>query len=262
MPVVERRYTATAVITLLGIPVYTRAAVGSGVVRIEDQPKLRSIQFAAGSFPESAHGLNRFGLIREWTTGNGEYSWFAFMTESAEKTIDEAQKDLQAKGDLACVGSAGIRRHGSVLWRMSRVNVDPRYTWRDIGGLVAEMRNRFVTYPAMEATGPDRVNVQSFLDAVRSAMGEPEQTMRQRFSFNDGLFELQSLKSRDGVWVMMESTIKNLRTGHRTPFRLWYELGLESMPPARFEYQPRPFLRLIFDANERALIPSIPRMDD
>jgi hypothetical protein len=42
--------------------------------------------------------------------------------------------------------------------------------------------------------------------------------------------------------------VRNVRTGYETPFRLWLDEASESVVPVRFEFQPRSFLRLTFEA--------------
>src|SRR5262249_6482221 len=58
--VYTQKYIATATITLLSVPVFSRTGVGSGYAVIEEAAcpagTLTSIQFAAGSWPECARG--------------------------------------------------------------------------------------------------------------------------------------------------------------------------------------------------------------
>jgi hypothetical protein len=84
----ERRYRANATITLLSIPLVSRADVGSGYTLIEQTSgpagNTVAIQFGAGSYPGRAHGLNRLGYIQEVlvekSTGSlAECAYFAFM---------------------------------------------------------------------------------------------------------------------------------------------------------------------------------------
>ena len=55
-----------------------------------------ALQFAGGSWPQKAHGVNRLGFIQETVTekSNGEpvdARYFGFMTSSAEKNFDQAK---------------------------------------------------------------------------------------------------------------------------------------------------------------------------
>jgi len=47
--------------------------------------------------------------------------------------------------------------------------------------------------------------------------------------------------------VAVRGKIRNLRTSRETSFRLWLEDD-SSIVPVRFEFQPRSFLRLTFEA--------------
>ncbi len=60
-----RKYTANATVMLFSIPLFSRAGVGSGYALVEESGPTLSIQFGAGSYPESARGLNRLGFIQE-----------------------------------------------------------------------------------------------------------------------------------------------------------------------------------------------------
>jgi len=43
----------------------------------------------------------------------------------------------------------------------------------------------------------------------------------------------------------------------RTPFKIWFEAGSEELPPLRFEYQAKPFLRLVFEADATTSVPPV-----
>ena len=64
-----RTYQATATILVLGLPIFKRKDVGSGCASVEfgcaGSQTVTALQFAAGSRPERARGLNRLGLMRE-----------------------------------------------------------------------------------------------------------------------------------------------------------------------------------------------------
>jgi hypothetical protein len=95
-------WIATATVTFFSLPVFSRRGVGSGYAVVEEAPLATgenavSIQFGAGSWPETAHGLNRFGLIHEVTMENGsgepdESAYGAFIITSREKSLDQANR--------------------------------------------------------------------------------------------------------------------------------------------------------------------------
>jgi hypothetical protein len=99
----QRRYRASATITLLSIPIVSKDDVGSGFILIEEAAQKIAIQFGAGSYPESARGLNRLGFVQEVVAEKNrgelaECTYFALMTTSAEKNLEQAQRALDASG--------------------------------------------------------------------------------------------------------------------------------------------------------------------
>src|SRR5579862_9050068 len=96
-----RKYTANATVTLLGCPIVSKSGVGSGYILIDESDGSTTIELGAGSHPESARGLNRLGLIQESVVESApgevsECSYFAFMTASKEKSLDDARKALNS----------------------------------------------------------------------------------------------------------------------------------------------------------------------
>jgi hypothetical protein len=84
---------ANATILILGVPIFKREDVGAGYAAVEigvwrDQT-VTALQFAAGSKPERARGLNRLGLMREAVLEQDgrllRTSYAGFMTSSPEK---------------------------------------------------------------------------------------------------------------------------------------------------------------------------------
>ena len=67
--VLEQNYRADATILLFSFPLYTRSDVGGAVALVEerkqDDNSILSFEFAAGSAPERARGLNRLGYFQE-----------------------------------------------------------------------------------------------------------------------------------------------------------------------------------------------------
>ena len=95
----ERRYRADAVVTFLGVKIYSRAGVGSGHAFSEETQETASnvhrIGFAGGSWPEKARGYNRLGFIQEQivkrNTSVQKADYFGFMTSSPEEGLDEVK---------------------------------------------------------------------------------------------------------------------------------------------------------------------------
>lgn len=79
--------------------------------------------------------------------------------------------------------------------------------------------------------------------------GTPSASGWYVYSEQDYLLTLERRQpsgGREGL-VTVRGRIRNLRTGRETSFRLWLEDD-SSIVPVRFEFQPRSFLRLTFEA--------------
>jgi hypothetical protein len=275
-----RKYTANATVTLLGCPIVSKTHVGSGYILVDETNDEITIELGAGSHPETARGLNRLGLIQENVveTAPGEVSecrYFAFMTASKEKNLDEARKALDNKsGELVPYTATHAEETGGrCRSRIDRLFFPPEMAWRDIDKLAADALAAIDrdTAPLKEIEVAD-ANA-PFLYAVRRALLDPSRYTRRALFFNSGLFLLETVKKADpdagahfaaknlmparSVAMRLDATLTDRRTNVRTPFRVWYALGCETEPPLRYEYQVRSFLRLTFEADPNANVPSM-----
>ncbi len=276
--VFARHYVASATVTLLSFPIVSRSGVGSGYTVIEqsagDTGKITSIQFGAGSWPENARGLNRLGYIQESilesSAGQGaECAYLAFMTSSKENNIDQAKKALETPvGDVPYSAAQGYSGHGRVSSRVDQLSFPSRFTWRHITSLVEQARKGMAakTDPQKQLSlvKGDNSSPGTFLYVLRGAMLDPAKTTTSHLFFNSKQFLLQTDKEADAGAgaafagkklaaraddvIRMTSTLTDRHTGEKTRFRLWYEKGQEHMPPLRFDYQAKSFLRLTFEA--------------
>lgn len=268
---ISRRYSASAVITLLGVPVFSRSGVGDGYARISEcsQSGTVSISFGAGSLPEAAHGLNRLGYIREVAVPGADSAYFAFMTDSKENSVAQARDSLKKGADsVPYTAAQGLSSAGACFSRVDRLNFPARYSWRDAAVLIRMVRNAvepgLTGSDAADKAAPNQI---PFLLAVRQAMQTAERTTRNVF-FNGKYFRLTAapeidgemstrfatrrLVRRDAAVFRLNASIENLHTGNTVPFRVWYERDREDQPPLRFEYAARSFLRLAFEAQNEA----------
>lgn len=277
-------YSASAVVTLLGIPVFSRTGVGSGYAVVEEATCPAgngiSIQFGAGTWPEAAHGLNRFGIIHEVALEkSGEpdvCAYFAFMTSSPEKDLSQARQALVKNNrEIPCTAAQGRGDHGGFASRVENLTLPARLTWRDADQLAARVRGVVAGSPC--AAGGDREAgrgaATTFLYLLRRAMVEAGPVTQGRLFFNRKQYILATRKEADpatgarlaerhvtskpdGV-VHLSATLTNCATGHVTPFHVWYEAGAEGAPPLRFEYQVKSFLKLAFEADPAAPPPPV-----
>src|ERR1700733_8945147 len=279
------RYVANATITLFSISLVSKSSVGSGYAVVEEVGNTLAIQFGAGSWAESARGLNRLGFIQEAVTEErpgypAECAWLAFMTTSQEKNLDQAKKAVDtSSGMVPYSASQGCGRNGSFASRVERLEFPGRYTWRDVAQLVGRAREAMAAGIGEKhevlASGTERGTKQpaTFLYVVRRAMLDAGPRTTACLVFNSKQFQLDTQKEEDaeagahfsvrqlvrpsGSVMRMNAVLTEKRTGERTPFRLWYEAGAEQKPPLRFEYQAKSFLRLTFEAHAKAETPPI-----
>ena len=263
-------YRVDATVLLLSIPVFTRTGVGSGYARHRGTrgAGIHEFEFAAGSVPERAHGLNRMGMIRESVSEAGEgieeAHYFGFMTASGEENLAEARKALEKHAATSTyVAIEGQSRAGMATCRKARFEAEtgsmdwPRLiekaelACKEAAGRASEER-----VPCGHGTLP------TFLYALYRAIDSARPQEHQTFTYSRDRYELTTRKDPDartgqrlaerGLPVRAESvvrltgTIRNQRAGSHTPFRLWVEEG--SAVPLRIEYQPRGFLQLALEA--------------
>lgn len=283
--VCQRRYGAKAAITLLSVPLVSRAGVGSGYIVIEQSPSgnTAGIQFGAGSWPEAARGLNRLGFIQEGVVeaASGELlecAYFAFMTTSQEENLDQAKKALESSnGAIPYVAAEGEGRPGKFASRLHRLGLPSQFTWRDCPVLVDKVRAALSSEaPAqsIDKTLPAHQAAPStFLYAVWKAILDPNVSTTGSLIYNGKEFELRTAKEADaaagahfalknlvregGRVIRLNAALREYATGRQTPFKLWYEAGAEHMPPLRFEYQAKSFLRLTFEYDPAASGPAL-----
>jgi hypothetical protein len=292
-----RKYVANATVTLFSIPLVSKNSVGSGYAVVEQAGRTLAIQFGAGSYPESARGLNRLGFIQEGVIEEGvteerqgtpaECAWLAFMTTSKEDNLNQAKKALEASGSMVPYSaSQGYGRRGSFTSRLDRLEFPSRYTWRDINPLVEKAREAMAAGAAGEepadnsaADGGIEDQAGTFLYMVRKAMLDARPRTTGCLVFNKKRFRMDTRKEVDasstsyfaaknilspsGKVTRMEAVLTNQISGEKTPFRLWYEAGASSHAatggslPLRFEYQAKSFLRLTFEADLKVVTPPI-----
>jgi hypothetical protein len=282
----QRRYRASATITLLSVPVFSRADVGTGFTVIEDAAtddgRTVAIQFGAGSWPETAHGLNRLGYIQEVVVNShagetAECAYFAFMTSSQEKNLDQGKMALENKsGTIPYAAAEGIGKSGQFTSRLDRIAFPSALTWRDYPVLIEKVRNA-VAGESPEQTTSRQFSGATFLYCVRKALLATEEKTSANLIYNGKEFELRTAKEPDtamgekmaerglvnhaGQVMRLNATLHDFQTGVVTPFRVWHEAGAEHLPPLRFEYQAKSFLRLAFEYDPGTagppLVPSL-----
>ncbi len=282
----SRRYRADAVITFLGLPIYSRQGVGSGYAIVEQwregASRVMSLQFAAGSLPKRAAGLNRLGFLQEMVKWDGsgavEVGYFGFMTLSKEESLEEGRRALAEGGrgeGLYKVVVGGIER-GQARSRTLDLPGGGAAGWADWSQLLPALRGQVretKLYEAPESVQGDiPEGVSSFLSTlVREFHGKPGRA-ESHFVYGKGRHRLEvervpdpkmgrSLVSRSLAGdpervVRLQGAVRDSRTGKRTKFRVWFEAGGRAALPLRFELQPRSFLQLAFEFDPQLDTPA------
>jgi hypothetical protein len=243
-----RHYTATATVTFLGVTLVTRKGAGSGFARAEESGGTTVLEFGAGSHPERCAGINRLGYIREvvetTATGGRRRRMFGFMTSSREESLQEARRALggrqpahaytmlESAGDAAGIESrvASVACSAALSW--------PR--WQEVESELMEAWK-----PAPKRTARIEGEKPGFLSVVRHAMRRGG-SGREPYAHYDKTYTLEwRTRPLAGGMSELEGRISG---GGKAKFRLWYDPSRPCDPPWEFEFQPRAFLRLLFES--------------
>ena len=259
-----RTYRADAVILFLGISIYRRAGVGGGQASLEETgggaTLRRTLFFAAGSEPKRAHGLSRLGWMREVVLGPAatpsEIAYSGVLTSSPEETLEHARKLVAAPPPGRSVFSAvsGRNTAGHSRSAITHFDFDAGAAWSD-RALIDRAKATFdgnaiwreTSWPDSPGQAPP-----TFLYQLATLLRKRSRSAAGRYVYGEqeyllGLEALQPSRGRERL-LTVRGKIRNLRTGSETPFRLWLDEASDSIVPVRFEFQPRSFLRLTFEA--------------
>jgi hypothetical protein len=240
-------YRVDATILLLGIPVFSRSGVGGGYAVVEEFDSVRSLQFAAGSDPARARGLNRLGFIHE-LRGVAGSRYFGFMTSSGEESFAEARRALEEPGapEAQYTAISGEISGGASRSRVCRFLFPARLSWADWDRLLpaacAAFDESAAETPESARACPERVG-DSFLAALYRVLETGPGRAEVPFVYGARDLVLRAVVAADAKRGLLRLDGKTL-AGARTlsNFRLWYDSA--SRIPRRIELQPRSFLRL------------------
>jgi hypothetical protein len=271
----ERWYRADADITLFGITIFSRGNVGGGFARITETstspgPNVRLL-FVSGSLPERAHGLNRMGYIEESVSPGqqGRAKYLGFMTASGEESLADAKKALHgsAGGDVEFVASRGEIDQTSAHNTVRHLPLPSSARWTDAPRL-REAVEEDLAQPGSGDGYADLSHGQrpgTFLYTVLTMVRSPARVTDASFVHNGKLFRLHAVKRPDakagaqfaearlmsapGDAMEMAGLIRNAKTGDETTFHVWFDRTSPNSLPLRFEFQPRSYLKLVFEAQ-------------
>ncbi len=259
----QRRYRVTATVMALGIRIFSRTGVGGGYAAVElgqcEGATCAALQFAAGSLPDRAAGLNRFGILREARSERpeGAQSAFAgFITSNKEESMADARKALkQADGGVPVILAWGSASGRKGLSHTAHLELPSSFTWLQCEttqseAVLQDLLRRGSEEPAREHAATD---AGGFLGAMHRA-GLATASQRIPFLHNGKLYELRT--SRKGQ--ELDGEIRNERQQTAAEFRALYDQHDSSGLPAKFEYHARSYLRLTFEADPNITHPVSP----
>jgi hypothetical protein len=185
------------VILLFGVPIYKRAAVGSGKASIEETGAgaavLRTLFFAAGSDPTRARGLSRLGWMREHVLGPAtapsEISYFGVLTSSPEETLDHARKSTDDTSAGRSVFSAvrGRNAVGHTRSAITHFEFDSKAAWSD-RGLIDKAQSMFdgvVNWRETSRPTSQNQPAPTFLTEIVKLFGAPSKRSLGRYVYNE-----------------------------------------------------------------------------
>lgn len=275
-PILRRDYRADAVILLFSLPIYTREGVGGGFAAAQLQGEsgqtIESLQFAAGSDPERARGLNRLGFIQETVTSAGgapaESVYTGFMTASDEQSFAQAKTALETTAEkLQYQGIEGQIQSGAARSRSVRFETPAAWNWTRFEELYpfAEQMIRQAAPKGKEVVLQARSATRSFLSAMMQTIRDPAEKTECTFVYGGGEHKLVAEKRSDdkvakrlaarGLTrfperiIAVHGRLQELSGSRGSKFRIWFEKGSDNPLPLRIEFQPKAFLALAFEAK-------------
>jgi len=257
-----RRYRIDATILLLGMPVLTKQGVGGAYASVETGSsgtgEAVGLQFAAGSWPERAHGVNRFGIWREAVleteTGLPEIAFAGLITASPEETLAQARSVLASSGipPDALVARGSLDSGTTRTW-IDRIQLPRDCLWTDLSKILYDETRREPRGNAQEVATSGCV---TFLQAIRAAF-QSQGEARASFIHGGRAYVLETHRKL-GRQLVINGVIRD-RLGVRcSEFRTVYAADEESGLPIRIEYRARAFLRLTLEAESDPRQPPLP----
>jgi hypothetical protein len=252
-----RRYRVDATILLCGISIFTRKGVGGSYASVEagstSEAKALALQFAAGSWPDRAKGLNRFGILQEVIVERqGEYPEFTsagLITSSKEEDLGQAKNAFRTTGGRARIVLArGESSRGQLRCWTKATEISSDHTWAQAAALLSDLAREEPEYTPYE-TAVDRTT--TFLAAMRRAALYSQPSFHSQFVHNGKLYSLETHR-RPAAAGERTGEIRNSHGQKSADFRTFYATGDDSGIPIRIEYRAKSYLRLVFEFEEES----------
>jgi hypothetical protein len=247
-----RRYRVDATVLLCGIPILTRKGVGAGYAAVEagitSEAKALALQFAAGSCPDRASGINRFGILQEIVVERpAEYPEFTstgLITSSKEEDLGQARKALRSASGKARIILARSRSSAGQLWSWTQAGeISPDHSWVQAAGLLGDLARENPDGAPRETAVDGAI---PFLAAMRNATLCPQPSFRCPFVHNGKLYSLEA-RRRPADAGELAGEIRNSHGQKSADFRTFCAPGDDSGIPIRIEYRAKSYLRLAFE---------------
>ena len=268
----ERRYRVDAQILILTVPLLRRAGVGAGNAAwreaADPDGAIRLLEFAAWSHPGRAAGLNRLGFFQERVrlagAGMAEAIYFGLMTVSGEETAEEGRKALHPSAGNAAYSAvdARIQKH-SMDTALAQFLAPAALSAGHRADLEDMARHALAGAPHQSVDfSPGGDPPPPFLHAMAELFRQPDQS-EGCYIYNGRQYLLRLRRACDpkagehfrsrglanGEIVEINGVLQRVTEGNPIDFRVWVEEGASHPIPLRIEYQPKSYLRLIFEAE-------------
>ncbi len=266
----QRHFRAQATVLILGIPVFRRDDVGAGCATVElgsqSGDSVSALQFAAGSRPERARGLNRFGAL--WETAietSGRLAGTAgagFITSSPEKTLEQARAALHSTSPaIPCAFSSSSSGLGLTEVKKGRFMASGITSWVEAPGILSAAQQE--SGPNMQRETRSVGPVATFLYAIRQAALNPASRTRTQFCHNGEFCELiterLSISARPtGSPAQVNGVILDRTGSKKSEFTIWIDPNDPSGLPTGIEFYARSYLRLTFEAQSASEAETLP----
>jgi len=279
---VVRNYRVDAVVTLLGVAVFARKAVGSAFATIreagEEEHRLIALRFAGGANPERTHGLLYDGSLEEVIVERGSTleraAYFGFVTSSKDESFEQARKRiLSSKTGVPgfYVAVNGLHVAGCARAERGMVSVDdPRQ--KDLVELSRNIRMGFgdANGVATEVATGGRSPAPTFLYTILTALRSAEVHSQSSYVHNAREYRLEWERTPDphaavpatsgaptqaATVTRFTGRLVCLATRQVSTFRLW--MNNQSVLPLRIEYQPRSYLRISLEYDPVGAQPNL-----
>jgi hypothetical protein len=272
----RRVYRADAVILIFSVPIFRRSGVGVGFTRAEESvagnTRRTLLEFVAGSLPDHTRGLNRMGFLQEVVIERdervAETAYFGALVSTTDEDFEHASKSLGKpdKDQIIYKAIDGGSEAGRSRSAVTRFQFPSHYKWPEHGALAQAARSNFRPDQAQwrETKWTPKTDVPPlFLHAVMKAAKSSERRFEGFYVYGEKRYHLKiektpdekqtrdftarGLISKKARVVSIHGKTTQEPNGKPNTFQLWMEDVPEATLPLRFEYQPRPFLRLSFE---------------